>query len=114
MSNIQVSSVEVNKRERPESIWTRAGKKNTRIHVFPKGETLIEQLHNRRNRPISVFRDIVLKNVPEISTGDIKWSQTAGCSCGCSPGFIVNRKIIGSENRVIDIYIDAEIICEEV
>ena len=73
-----------------------AGSK-TRIYVWPKDESVMENLTNRRDRPVEVWRPIALaaanmcglhpkgRTVAEV----IAWSQKAGCSCGCSPGFIV-------------------------
>lgn len=55
-------------------------------------ETILENLINRRSRPVSEYRRLM----PQVMTllglpADTKavWSQKAGCSCGCSPGFIV-------------------------
>lgn len=64
-----------------------------RIYVFPKGETILEQLETRRQRPYTAYRKEVLPTVmkqlgiPEDTR--VRWSQYAGCSCPCSPGFIV-------------------------
>lgn len=64
-----------------------------RIHIFPEGESLIDNLINRRSRPIKEFRAMAKQALESLdidhSKLDIKWSQKAGCSCGCSPGFIV-------------------------
>jgi len=78
----------------------------TKIYFFPKGENVIEQVWKRRLRPHNVLYKpllpevIKLANLPE----DVKfhWSQQAGCSCGCSPGFV-------SENHSgKDIFVDIE------
>lgn len=72
-------------------------KARARLYIFPQ-ETLLENLRNRRTRPYKEYR----KLIPEImekaglselwKKGDIKasWSQYAGCSCPCSPGFILS------------------------
>lgn len=64
---------------------------NTRIHFFVD-ETIIENLENRRNRPYTEYR----KLLPEVfeklgipANTKASWRQNAGCSCGCSPAFIV-------------------------
>lgn len=64
-----------------------------RIYVFTKGETILENLQNRRDRPYTAYRKEVLPTVfaqlgvaPDTK---VRWSQYAGCSCPCSPGFIV-------------------------
>ena len=66
-----------------------------RIYVHPQGETLMENLYNRKARPHSIYRKEVL---PKLFTQlgwtpstKVKWSQYAGCSCPCSPGFIVEN-----------------------
>ena len=72
--------------------------RNSRIHVFHKGvgpESLFGIANRARwNHPADLYRQVVVPealkalNLP-LST-PIRWSQKAGCSCGCSPGFIVS------------------------
>lgn len=66
----------------------------TRVHIFPEGETLLENLQNRRSRPYKAYRKVVEQTLDSLGADrsklDIKWSQKAGCSCGCSPGFIID------------------------
>jgi hypothetical protein len=73
-------------------VFTRSHK--SRIHFSPVGETILENLlGGRQNRPYAEVRRRLMKKVlkavglPE----DTKtvWSQKAGCSCGCSPAFII-------------------------
>lgn len=72
-------------------VWT--GQVKTRLHFFhDQDESVLEQMVNRRNRPYEVFRQfvpIVLDGAPEGTR--VNWSQYAGCSCGCSPAFIVTK-----------------------
>lgn len=66
----------------------------TRIYVFPKGETILENLENRNQRPYNVYRKEVIPAVLEhLGTPGAKvaWSQYAGCSCPCSPGFVIKE-----------------------
>ena len=69
-------------------------KAKTRVYVYPSGETIMENLMNRRSRDLNTYRAALRKGLSEIgvdlSRVDYKWSQKAGCSCGCSPGFIVD------------------------
>lgn len=76
--------------------WKRAANARTRIYIHPHGETLIDNLMNRRTRPYNEYR----KLLPDILTAvgldpklaeSARWSQKAGCGCGCSPGFIINN-----------------------
>ena len=64
-----------------------------RVYIFPKGESLLENLMNRKGRPYNEYRKHVMPDVLEAMGlprhTKVKWSQYAGCSCPCSPGFIV-------------------------
>jgi hypothetical protein len=70
------------------------GRPRSRVLLFInlQNETILESIQNRNRRPYEVYRKEVL---PQVMTGKLKgvkasWSQYAGCSCGCSPGFILN------------------------
>lgn len=69
-------------------------KRRSRIHVFPEGETIMENLANRRSRPIKLYRRVAEEALGSLGVNmgmvDFRWSQKAGCSCGCSPGFVVD------------------------
>ena len=62
-----------------------------RVFVDVANESLVENLENRRNRPVKVYRDIVKQALTEAEIGikSLLWSQHAGCTCACSPGFIL-------------------------
>lgn len=74
--------------------------RNPRVYVFPKGESVLDNLVLRRSRPVGAFRDVArqaIKGDPELVPNmpvgqplELRWSQKAGCRCGCSPGFITN------------------------
>ena len=95
----------------------RAG--HTRLYFFPQGESVMDNLRNRRTRPHNVYRTFIpaaldLLRAKSNTEADYKmveawmkpekisWSQRAGCSCPCSPGFIV----IGPGFKDFDIYVD--------
>ena len=65
----------------------------SRVYIFPKGENLVENLINRRTRPYTEYRKQVMPDVLEAMglprDTKVKWSRYAGCSCPCSPRFIV-------------------------
>ena len=70
-----------------------------RIYFWPGKETVMENLVNRRSRPYNEFRKLMpqvfakLRDEGVLSadvTPKVRWSQYAGCSCPCSPGFIVD------------------------
>lgn len=74
------------------------------VYFWPKGETLMENLDNRRRRPFNEYRKLKDEVVSAVTaTGGLeawqltglrdskwRWSQRAGCSCGCSPGFVID------------------------
>lgn len=76
---------------------------DSRAYVHAKGETIWQNLNNRRNRPISLYRSMLLEAHPELE-GRIRWSQNAGCSCGCSPGFIIDH-VVRVDGTPADIYL---------
>jgi hypothetical protein len=64
-----------------------------RIHISLDGETILENLRDRRRRPYTLYRKHILpllrEQFPEIADYRINWSQRAGCWCGCSPAFVI-------------------------
>lgn len=77
------------------SDYSKAMNKKARVYIFPKGENIYENLMNRRQRPQTQYRKEVIPSVldemglPENTK--VRWSQYAGCSCPCSPGFIIDE-----------------------
>ena len=74
---------------------------NNKAYIWASGESVIENLINRRNRPYKLYQEhvlpVILQEVAEkhpeyrISTNvkDWGWRSKCGCSmCPCSPGFI--------------------------
>lgn len=67
--------------------------KKARIFVFPDNEKGLEQLVYRHDRPVAIFRAYMPEMLaafdlpPETKA---RWSQYAGCSCPCSPGFVLD------------------------
>jgi hypothetical protein len=70
---------------------------NTRVHVFVEEgtETMLDNLMNRGSRPVEQWRVLATRTMRELGLDPqeaylkLRWSQKAGCSCGCSPGFIM-------------------------
>jgi hypothetical protein len=52
----------------------------------------MDNLMNRRDRPINDFKRMAVVALHDLGLvyDKISWSQKAGCSCGCSPGFILD------------------------
>jgi hypothetical protein len=65
----------------------------TIVYVTPKGETIAENLANRRQRPNTTYKKLLKAhgldalNIPP--GHKLAWNQSAGCECGCSPGFFI-------------------------
>jgi hypothetical protein len=59
-------------RRRGGSYRERNGKAQLRVHM--KGESVWDNLMNRRNRPTKIWKMV---------------GEAAGCGCGCSPAFIM-------------------------
>lgn len=76
-------------------VAARKGRNNPRIYISVEGESLLENLIERHSRPVELFRRFAKNAVERITEGTdtsylrLNWSQHAGCSCRCSPGFIV-------------------------
>ena len=76
-----------------------------RLYIWPKGESAMENfLEGRYNRPVDFYRKEVLPTIKKLFNIDrnteISWSQKAGCSCPCSPGFIIkDHKFFNMEER---------------
>lgn len=53
------------------------------------------------------FRDFVDGTVsPSVGTFKVKFSGKAGCSCGCSPGFIVDGDTLSAGGAYVDVWFD--------
>lgn len=65
---------------------------NARVYFWPEGETFLENFFvGRRTRPVGALKKLLpevfkQQGLPEHPA---EWSQYAGCTCGCSPGFVV-------------------------
>lgn len=88
---VAIKEVVVGSRERPFSTrWPRIY-----FWAADKEESVIEQFGNRWNRPYKLYRTLmpeVLLRLGVRKDAKYTWSQRAGCSCGCSPGFILKEK----------------------
>lgn len=68
-------------------------RRTSRLFVGVHNETILDNLINRHSRPHAAWRkvivDQVLPNITGLEAAKVRWSQKAGCSCPCSPGFIL-------------------------
>lgn len=53
--------------------------------------SVVEDLTNRFRRPYMIWKDGVINALDRVGVpfDKVRWDQRAGCSCGCSPGFVV-------------------------
>ncbi len=70
-----------------------------RVYVWPEGESVLQNMQNRRERPYTVYKAEVLPKVLQMlgipADTKLSWSQKAGCTmCPCSPGFVDNNKVL--------------------
>ena len=82
-----------------------------RMYVDVKDETLIENINNRRMRPYNLYKTLIHTSAlgTLLNLGNLKWSQRAGCSCPCSPGFILPSQTVnigGHSFRYFDVWIN--------
>ena len=76
---------------------------SARVYFSHQGETFFENLAARHSRPVDLYRSFLPQVAKELGlppTTRFRWSQKAGCQCGCSPGFIcsgVRRKDVRVE-----------------
>ena len=84
-----------------------------RMYVDVKDETIFDNLANRKRRPYNVYKTLLwsLNFKGVLRLGKLQWSQYAGCSCPCSPGFILpsQRVVIGGESTYyFDVWVTLE------
>jgi hypothetical protein len=90
--------------------------KAPRMYVSVADETIMDNLANRKRRPYNIYKTLIhssdIASVLDLSK--LSWSQKAGCSCPCSPGFILNPQILKDEdgNRVNFTYFDVWVTLE--
>lgn len=107
MAQVIITSVseDDNFKEYRNQPWRKERKSSDVIYVWIEGENVLENLQNRRSRPSKAYKKFVLPlGLKEAGYSDeaakeiIKkayWSQRAGCSCGCSPGFLTKGLKMG-------------------
>ena len=80
-----------------------SNRRTSHAYFFHK-ESVIENLENRRNRPVQEYKELLLDLLYKEGITNVKpvWSQRCGCKCGCSPGFRLN----GLDNYYKDFFID--------
>lgn len=96
---IKIQNVEIGKKKPVKGCYPL---NDGRIYIGVSTETWKDNLINRRNRNIKMYKEEIIPQVleylnkngyPALNAHNFKpkWSQKAGCDCGCSPGFIVDN-----------------------
>jgi len=104
-NQVKITSIkQLDKSPRTNSRWdTLPRMANVKVFIFPKNESILENLVNRRSRPYHEWKEAVMDEVREILGDNVKlrWSQKCGCACGCSPGFTTD--VAGTKDIFIDL-----------
>lgn len=80
--------------------------KQSRLFVSVEGENVLEHLRNRFDRPVAEYKRLLAPILQSLGVKKVRWSQKAGCSCGCSPGFVLDRKVfINDSFRGNDLFV---------
>lgn len=84
-----------------------------RLYVSVADETVLDNLENRRRRPYNVYKKMIAASgiSSVLNLESLRWSQHAGCSCPCSPGFIVPQQTIkvgAAEFTKFDVWVKLE------
>lgn len=91
--------------ERKWSAHTRSSEMSAapRMYVSVTDETIMDNLANRKRRPYNVYKTLIhssgLNKVLNLSK--LSWSQHAGCTCNCSPGFILNWQPVTVDGKTL-------------
>jgi hypothetical protein len=82
----------------------RSFNKMPRVYCTPTNETVVENFFNRHNRPAKEYKKVAIDALKTlgIQATKMRWSQYAGCTCPCSPGFILDDFTV--EPGVLDTY----------
>ena len=74
----------------------------SRLYIDVQGETIMDNLMNRKSRPYQQYKALMpeIFKLLNIEPKPVTWSQYAGCSCPCSPGFIIKE-----DDRGVDYWI---------
>lgn len=76
-------------RSRSRAIESRLDKQ-PRVYLWPEGEGVLDNFVNRWSRPTTLYRKVAKAVLADLGIeGSLRWDQRAGCSCGCSPGFVL-------------------------
>lgn len=106
---MDIKVVKIEKRDRKYPGWRASERREynarARMYFHTVGETILENLMERRNRPTELYRGVMAQVLAQAGLHpDTKvfWSQKAGCGCGCSPGFVIK------DHSRFDVWVDVQ------
>ena len=92
----RLGGAKVSLRERQWGRHTKSSEFNAapRLYVDVEDETILDNLANRKRRPYNIYKTAIWSSQlgQVFDLGKLQWSQYAGCSCPCSPGFILPKQ----------------------
>lgn len=69
---------------------SRRDRQKVHVYVHEKGESILDNLVARHMRPVEFYKAIVTTELAKRGLyGNLVWKQRLGCSCPCSPGFLL-------------------------
>jgi len=102
MPDLTITDLKIRHRDRPTYVYPKYGRpylsdtmasyhSRPRVYVHVAGDTVLADFACRFDRPHKVYRTFLPAILAAIGADGAKanWSQKAGCSCGCSPAFIL-------------------------
>jgi hypothetical protein len=108
------AEVTITERKRGSDSW-REFSKAPRMYVWTSSEfDLAEDLMNRTRRPHTewkkIIKPLVAAYLPQLNLDHkMTWSQHAGCTCSCSPGFILERQVVHLDDKRSVAYFDVHV-----
>lgn len=100
------ATIEIIKRRRSFG-YDREYFKAPRMYVKVSDESILDNLANRRRRPYNVYKTMIYSSdVPRVLgiKDKLRWSQSAGCDCGCSPGFVLWQQSLIIDDEYVNYY----------
>lgn len=81
-----------------------------RLYFWLDGETVLEHFFvgrrlTARHKLIRPLIPAVLEQLGVSTPSEIRYSRTAGCSCGCSPGFVLRGATYKGMDSGFDVFI---------
>jgi hypothetical protein len=119
MSNVKIIKSERHERPLNDRRDWKDYRKAPRIYIWVKNYNPINDIFTgeRYDKPYKNIRPMLPDVLRELGINPeglrFRWSRYAGCSCPCSPGFIVSGYVPKSGDDYFDIHIEYEYVPTE-